>query len=324
MNEPLRHTAIVSLADGRDYWEEFVHAALLHPGRTVMSAEPLSFASSATSQRVAHALSDLPLRVVVTTRPVSELVLSAYGEWAKSLRLPGPDIVARGVLGSLLAKGHASRFSWMLVSRIREVWGPSATDGWHEVVLTDTPGEEFLRSFWRALGIVDLAPPQMPRQNRSLPYGALVAWQEHLRRQTHYDHRVDGGTITEVARFNDANVSAPRSRLAWSANMASLIDATFPLSGSAGQDGDRAREQLQARIDSGAPLIDSKPTLAAHPRAAEVHYWERVIARKHRVVRARIEVARRFGVRRRHHPDWDAFRQDRPVHQAEFFCESDA
>jgi hypothetical protein len=290
----------------------------------VLSAEPLSYASSTTSTRVAEALQDLPVRIVVTTRPLSQLVLSAYGEWAKNLRLPDPDIVVRRVLASLLANGHASRFSWMLVGRIREVWRPSATDGWHEVLLEATPDDDFQHNFWRALGIDETVPPAMPRQNRSLPFGALVAWQAHLRSQTRYDHRVDGGTITEVARFNESSVSAPRSRLAWSGDMASLIDAAFPLAESTGWNVDQARRQLRDRVGARASFIESKPIDDAHSLDDEARYWARVIVRRRRVVRARIEVARRLGVRRGHHPDWDAFRHDNPANLMEFPGEADA
>jgi hypothetical protein len=174
------------------------------------------------------------------------------------------------------------------------------------------------------LGIDETLPPPMPSENRSLPFGALVAWQAHLRSQTRYDHRVDGGTITDVARFNESSVAAPRSRLAWSGGMASLIDASFPLAESTGWNVDEARRQLRDRVGAGAPFIESKPIDDAHSLDVEVRYWAQVIVRRRRVIRARIEMARRLGVRRGHHPDWDAFRHDVPANVMEFSREADA
>ena len=165
-----RHMVTVALADGRPYWAEFAAAARSHPGRTLLSAEPLSMAGPAVGEQAARDLAGLPVRVVVTTRAVSRLLPSAYGEWAKRFVLPDLETFVRAVLRSLLDDGHSGRHAWMRPDAIRAAWQPIATDGWHEIALDDASIDGYQEAYWRAMGIEALPAPALQTENQSMPY----------------------------------------------------------------------------------------------------------------------------------------------------------
>ena len=178
-----------------------------------MSAEDLSFAGPGTVEKIRHDLGTIPIRVVVTLRPLSQAIVSAYGEWSKKNRVPDADHVVRAVLVDLLRDRAQSRYAWLVVQHVREIWRPVVTDGWHEVELNARSIEDFQQSFWLALGIEGLRPPPPPRKNQGLPAGAVIAWQEALRLERTFDARVDGGTIAALLTYNSSHPEAPRSKL---------------------------------------------------------------------------------------------------------------
>ncbi len=308
-----QHTVKVALADGRPYWPDFVGSVHRHPGRTILSAEVLAFAGAGTTELVAQAFPDVPVRIVVTTRPLSQLVISIYGEWAKKYPLPDPDAVARTILTGLIERGPASRHSWMTVDRLRSVWGPVATGGWHEVPLGGRPIEAYQLAFWRAVGIESLVPPPLATENRTLPTGALLAWQEHLHEQGSYDHRVDGGTIARVLRGLSEKSSAPRSRLQLRGDVAQLADACFPSLADVAAAPRATFDELRDRLAGSEPVTESVPVGAPQSLDDEVEYWGRTLERSRRLVRARIGVARRLGLRHSQQPAWDRYRDESPA-----------
>jgi len=317
MSERLQHTSRVVLAHHNAYWPDFVDAARCFSGRTILSAESLSFAAPATARRAAGDLAGVPVRVVVTTRPLSGMVLSSYSELAKRYLMPAPEAFVRGVLDGFLDEGDESRFGWMLVPRLRRVWSPVATDGWVEVPFGEGPVGDYQREFWRAVGIVGLEPPAMPEENPSLPVGATVAWQDHLQRIDRYDPRVDGGTVSALMSANARRRSAPRSRLRLTAETGSLVDACFPHQ--AGVDSSSADvAALRAHLRQGAPLVEVHPIEPAVPLDDEVAYWRMTLSRRRRIVSARIAVARLLHVRRSAHPDWDRFPDGAPTETIAF------
>ena len=317
--EVFRHKTRAVLADGRPYWDDFVASARAHDGRTLLSAEDLTFAGPVVSGIVGRDLAGVPVRIVVTSRPVSRLVVSAYGELAKKRPLPEPDEVMRLMLLSVLDHGHDSRFAWMLLDRVREVWGPIATDGWHVVTLLDQSADAYQRDYWRAMGIEGLTPPAVPAENRSLPAGALHALQEQFRSQDSFDPRVDGGTVAAMMAVDAARASAPRSRLVLDPGVAGLVDACFPADG---QPAAAAAADLRARLIDPTPVIEYRSSGQPLDFEAEVAYWRQVMLRRRRLVRARIGLARRLGVRRRGSTDWDRFRDEVPGPGAGYFGES--
>ena len=310
-----QHTVRVSLADGRPYWADFVESVHTHPGRTVLSAEVLAFAGPSTTALVARAFADVPVRIVVTTRPASQLVISIYGEWAKKYALPDPDAVARTILLSLVEQGPATRHAWMVVDTLRSAWGPLATDGWYEIPLGEGPIEAYQREFWRALGIESALPPPLARENQTLPTGALLAWQEHLHEQEGYDHRVDGGTMARVLKDLSRRPSAPRSRLQLREDVAAMVDDCFPSRASVDAAPASRVDELRARLTGGEPVTESVPIGAPRSLDEEVEYWRRALDRNRRLVSVRIGVARRLGLRRSQQPEWDRFRDDAPARQ---------
>jgi hypothetical protein len=204
---------------------------------------------------------------------------------------------------------------------VRAVWQPIATDGWHEIALDEASIEGYQECFWRAMGIEDLPAPALQKENQALPHGALMAWQEHLRSGSPYDARVDGGTMNALMSVNAAVVSAPRSRVRMDDDVARLVDAAFPIDPDAGPLDQGALDALRARLDRPQPLTAYEAFGDAHGLESEVAYWRAALERRHRMVRARIAVARRLGVRRRRHPDWDRFRGEAPDLTMEFVRE---
>ena len=105
-------------------------------------------------------------------------------------------------------------------------------------------------------------------------------------------------------------------------DVARLVDAAFPIDPEAGPLDQRALDALRERLGRPEPLTAYEPIGDAHTLDAEVAYWSGVLDRRRRTVRTRIAVARRLGVRRRRHPDWDRFRDEAPDLTAEFVLES--
>ena len=318
MSRRLQHTTRVILAEHNCYWPDLVNSVKRHSGRTLLSAESLSFAAHPTAARVARDLDGVPIRIVATTRPLSGMVVSAYGELAKRFVMPDADAFVRGVLLRLLEEGDESRFSWLLARRLRSVWAPIATEGWFEVPFGDQSAAEYQRAFWRAMGIESIDPPGMPEENSSLPAGALIAWQEHLRRAGTYDARVDGGTVMALMAVNAERQAAPRSRLRLTVSVAALVDRCFPHSVAADEPADHAVAMLRDRLRTPAALVEYEPIGVPVELDQEVAHWRAVLVRKHRVVGARIAVARFLRVRRSAHPDWDRFRGETPLESIEF------
>jgi hypothetical protein len=311
-SDVFRHTIEVALADGREYWSDFVRSVRERGGRSILSAEGLSVAGPGSVSLVASDLAGVPVRVVLTTRPLSTFVLSLYGELAKKLVVPDPDTMVRRVLRDLVDRGADSTFAWMHAGRIREVWQPIASDGWYEVAFGDGSIDEYQARFWQALGIDGASPPALPRENASLPIGALLAWQDDLRARSTRDRRVEGRTVTTLAAHDAATGAAPRSAVRFRADVAACVDRCFPVDAPALPVGSAEMDDLRHRIASAEPLLEFVPVAGVHGLDEEIAYWREVIARKRRAAAVRMTVARGLRLRRRDQPDWDRFREGAP------------
>jgi hypothetical protein len=313
----MQHTMAAVLADGRPYWADLVRAARADGERTVVSAEDLSLLGPDGVARVAGDLGALPVRVVLTVRPLSAFVVSFYSEVAKKLVVPDPDTMVRRVVTALADDGGEGRFGWMLADRIRRTWEPIATDGCLVVALSPDAMGDYQRAFWQALGIDGVEPPPLPRENRTLPAGALLAWQEHLRATPTRDRRVEGRTVTVLAQVDASTPAAPRSAVRIRPDVAALVDAAFPADGpQAAADVMRA---LRDRATDPTPLVEFVPQGGGTADLdAETAYWRGVIERKRRAAVRRISVARRLRLRRPDQPDWDGFRDVDPGQEWEF------
>ena len=312
----LAHTMRVALAEGRGQWEGFAQAAQRSDRRTLLSAESLSFASPISVARARASLGDLPLRVVVTVRPLSELLVSHYAQWARKRVLPPVDDVMRIVLRDLLRHGDEGPFSGMLTGHLRKQWEPVADDGVATVRFdaSDMPG--FQRRYWAAMGIPGEAPSVVPRENESLPAGAQIAWQAHLGRRGRYDNRVDGGTLARVLGSSMMRGSGSGLRLRLRPEVAELVDASLPIEPTGHDSPETSAAALIDLLASDEPLTQFvggglREHEAKQRALAEAEIWEARFRRSRRIVALRIGAARRLGLRR-DPSDWDRFRGEAP------------
>lgn len=302
----LQHTIRVALSDGTPYWPDFVDAVRRHEGLSLMSCEGLSFARPRDAVRLAGDLDGIGRRIVITTRPLSQMIVSAYAEWAKKHALPDLDETARRVLVGLLRDGLDSRYSWMLAERVRSVWSPIATDGWAEIPFDANRMADYQAAVWTALGVEGVVPPRVRSENLSLPTAALTSWQRHLHRQGAYDPRVDGGTMARLLSHEAARRGRGRVRISITAEAAAAIDAAFPVAGPP-----EGRRDLEALLQTREPLTRLVGGVEGEFED-EIAIWDGLFARHRRIVHARITLARALGVKRSHSPDWDRFRDEAP------------
>jgi hypothetical protein len=283
-----RHTSLPRLADGPPYWQDFVDACHAHAGRTLFSCEVLGAAGPTAVDRVASDLGDLPVRVVVTTRPLSAFLPSYYAETAKWVAGPPPDEAIRDVLRGLLEDGEAGPHAWLVGGWVRRRLEPIASDGLVTVGFDRADPEAYQREFWRALGIVRLPPASMPLRNPAPPAAALVAWQELLRTPRLQDPWTAGRVRRRLLAIA-AQPGTPGSVLRLRPGIGPLVDACFPVGPPAGA---VPLDELRTRLLDSDPVVEIVCEDGANDPAAEVERWRAMLDRQAGAAARRRPVAR--------------------------------
>ena len=153
-------------------WQDLVASVRAHPGMAFVSAENLVVAEEEMVERIVEELGGARVRVVVTTRPVPDLLASF---WQNDVRLglqtpfdEWCDLMARGPGGD----NERAPF-WLVyeIARTVERWARVVGDDRVSVVLVDRARpDRVFRSFETLLGLPvgTLEPDRGSRSNRSL------------------------------------------------------------------------------------------------------------------------------------------------------------
>jgi len=261
--------------------------------RVIISAENLVYAGRYTIDRLSDVFgSGQAVKVVITTRPVSDLLGSAYQQLARIQAVDDFETWVRAAVGELLA-GHAdSTIAWARVDVLRGNW---TRPGWRTTIV-DMNGHPSTTNaqLWQHI-VPNLPCPQLAAvDNRSYPAALVTANQAYIRR--HPELSVARLEALQRRAFG-THLREPDygtlGRFQIRPEVKALLDRAFPQGGSTAVAASHV-EDLQRRLRSSEALtcVDLAPGVSGLDWAGKVAGLTAVLERADTPTLARRSVRR--------------------------------
>lgn len=223
--------------------------------RIIISAENLVYAGEHTVERLCDVFgSTCAVNVVVTTKPVSRLLGSAYQQLARTQAVDDFDTWVRTALGELMTCPDRSSMGWARTDVLRRHW---TRPGW-KTTLVDMSGgpDTSTATLWRQI-VPQISCPDLPAlDNRSYPAAVVAANQVFIRR--HPDLSVSRFQELQRRAFA-AHLRDPDygelGRFTLQPDVESLLDRAFPHNGVEEIPAHEV-EKLQQRLASSEPVTE--------------------------------------------------------------------
>lgn len=235
----------------------------------VLSAEIAALLRPDGAIRVLNALGASRVHVVVTGRPVSELIPSWYQQVAKQQVLPSLEAFTRSILAEMLDHRDPEATPWMDISWLRSVWTPGDSSRsdvtFHVVPTSKSDPTRALRGLLATIGIeMDDLDRYMQVENVAENFTDVIAWQRWMAEQGDCPiwmlNRLRGDFMAamnaDLNRYRDFIPMRP----SLTTEAKTVVDAAFPVIEEGGREEalDVLRERLRdpTRVTVDADAVD--------------------------------------------------------------------
>lgn len=251
----------------------------------IISAENLVYAGPSTIEKILSQLEFDQVEVLLTTRPISQLLSSHYQQLARIARIDSFEPWARQTLDDVAAGSQCSSASWLRPELLLQTWAPYCRSV--NVIPVNEDAAANLESVWEFFAPSIERPPINFRSNPSHPAASVMALQHFIRDNpalSTYEFR----QIQHVAfrSLREAPDYAHNGRFALKPEVATLIDEAATMSAQHTDLGNTHWQHVVSRLNDTDPIteISFNPAQDAHQLERTVgQFYARLASAKRRV-----------------------------------------